>query len=47
MCIHQHHREKREYPYPLFIQSSRTPRPITTKTSHSSFKEGKRKEVTS
>ena len=24
MCIHQHHREKREYPYPLFIQDSET-----------------------
>ena len=22
MCTHQHHREKREYPYPLFIQDS-------------------------
>ena len=24
MCTHQHHREKREYPYPLFIQDSET-----------------------
>ena len=37
--------EKRENTPNLF--SSRTPRPITTKTSHSSLKEGKRKEVTS
>ena len=43
--IHQHHREKRDNQN-LF--SSRTPRrPITTKTSHSSFKKGKRKEETS
>ena len=37
--------EKRENTPTLF--SSRTPRPITTKTSHSSLKKGKRKEVTS
>ena len=37
--------EKRENTLNLF--SSRTPRSITTKTSHSSLKEGKRKEVTS
>ena len=37
--------EKRENTPNLF--SSRTPRPITTKTSHSSLKKGKRKEVTS
>ena len=42
--IHQHHREKREYPYPLFIQDSEAHH---HKNQPLLPQKGKRKEVTS
>ena len=44
MCTHQHHREKREYPYPLCIQDSEAHH---HKNQPLLPQKGKRKEVTS
>ena len=44
MCTHQDHREKREYPYPLFIQDSEAHH---HKNQPLLPQKGKRKEVTS